>query len=97
MRTVRGFENPFFDEAPGHWEIPESIVPDVWPSVPEVDDFFGLPGEQLRPEQLINDPTINGVRNPFFGIAPDELRKLPTVQGFENPFFDEKPGHWVIP
>jgi hypothetical protein len=72
-------------------------VPDVWPSVPEVDDYFGLPGEQIRPEQLRNSATINGVRNPFFGIPPDELRKLPTVQGFENPFFDETPGHWVIP
>ena len=97
LRTVQGFENPFFDEAPGHWVIPEYGVPDVWPGLPEVDDFFGLPGEQLRPEQLRAEPVIKGVRNPFFGIAPDELKKLPTVQGFENPFFEGTPGHWVIP
>ena len=97
LRTVQGFENPFFDEVPGHWEVPEFGVPDIWPGLPEVDDFFGLPGEELRPEQLRAEQVINGVRNPFFGIAPDELRKLPTVQGFENPFFEGTPGHWVIP
>ncbi|ULE32056.1 hypothetical protein [Mycobacterium sp. IDR2000157661] len=97
MRTVQGFENPFFDEAPGHWEIPEWGVPDAWPGLPEVDDFFGLPSEQLRPEQLTTEEVINGVPNPFFGIAPDELRKLPTVQGFENPFFEGTAGHWDIP
>lgn len=97
MATVQGFENPFFDEVPGHWEIPEWGVPDAWPGLPEVDDFFGLPAEQLRPEQLRAEAVINGVRNPFYGIPSDELRKLPTVQGFENPFFEGTPGHWVIP
>lgn len=97
MWTVQGYENPFFDEVPGHWQVPEWGAPDVWPGVPEIDDFFGLPAEQLRPDQLRNSRTINGVRNPFYGIAPDELRKLPTVQGFENPFFDQTPGHWQIP
>jgi len=97
MRMVDNIENPFFDEAPGHWEIPEWGVPDEWPSVPEFDDFFGLPSEQFRPEQLLNSATINGVRNPFLGIPPGQLKKLPTVQGYENPFFDELPGHWAIP
>ncbi|WP_174523689.1 hypothetical protein [Mycolicibacterium novocastrense] len=97
MRTVQGYENPFFDEAPGHWEIPQWAVPDVWPGVPGVGDYFGLPGEQIGPVQLRAEATINGVRNPFYGIPSDELRKLPTVQGFENPFFDGTPGHWEIP
>lgn len=97
MRMVDNIENPFFDEAPGHWEVPEWGVRDMWPGVPEFDDFFGLPSEQLRPEQLLNSEIINGVRNPFFGIPPGQLKKMATVQGFENPFFDELPGHWAIP
>ncbi|MGV0606271.1 hypothetical protein [Mycolicibacterium sp. XJ1904] len=97
MRTVQGYENPFFDEAPGHWEIPASVVPDAWPGVPGIDDYFGLPGEEIGAVQLRASATINGVRNPFYGIPPDELRKLPTVQGFENPFFDGAPDHWEIP
>jgi len=97
LSTVQGIENPFFEEARGHWAIPEWGLPDEWPSVPGFGDFFGLPGEQLRPEQLLNSATINGVRNPFFGIPPEQLKTLPTVQGFENPFFDELPGHWEIP
>ena len=97
MRMVDNIENPFFDEAPGHWEIPEWGVPDEWPGAPEFDDFFGLPSEQLRPEQLLNSDTINGVRNPFFGIPREQLIKMPTVQGYENPFFDDLPGHWAIP
>lgn len=97
MRTVQGYPNPFFDEVPGHWEIPASVIPDAWPGVPGINDYFGLPGQQIGPLQLRAEATINGVRNPFYGISADELRKLPTVQGFENPFFDGAPGHWDIP
>lgn len=97
MRTVQGYPNPFFDEVPGHWEIPVPVIPDAWPGVPGINDYFGLPGEQIGPVQLRASATINGVRNPFYGIPADQLRKLPTVQGFENPYFDGAPGHWDIP
>ncbi len=97
MRTVQGYQNPFFDEVPGHWEIPASAIPDAWPGVPGINDYFGVPVEQLGPVQLRASATINGVRNPFYGIPTDELRKLPTVQGFENPFFDGIPDHWEVP
>ncbi|MGE2722921.1 hypothetical protein [Mycolicibacterium celeriflavum] len=97
MRTVQGYPNPFFDEVPGHWEIPESVIPDAWPGVPGINDYFGLPSAQIGPVELRASATINGVRNPFYGIPADELRKLPTVQGFENPFFDGAPGHWEVP
>lgn len=45
----------------------------------------------------MNAETINGVENPFFGIAPGELKKLPEVNGLENPFFEGNPEHWEIP
>jgi hypothetical protein len=89
MPTVQGVTNPFFDKVPGHWQVPAEYLPDVV-------DYFGLTGADLTPVQLTTEVTINGVRNPFFGIPPEQLAKMPTVQGYMNPFFDGLPGHWVI-
>lgn len=64
---------------------------------PHIGEYFHLPTGHIPPGQLMNAETINGVENPFFGIAPGELKKLPEVNGLENPFFEGNPEHWEIP